>query len=118
MGKHQADMKLIILAFALAAVCVHADELKDLSSADVNAPVQEASLDKTSSVAETKKSDLGESTGNVLMGALLTSGSFTMMASGAYEEEEELGEGEGTGNVFMGALLTSGSFTMMASGAY
>merc|ERR1711981_437384 len=115
MGK--ADMKLIILAFALAAVCVHADELKDLSSADVNAPVQEASLDKTS-VAETKKSDLGESTGSVFMGALLTSGSFTMMASSGYEEEEELGEGEGTGNVFMGALLTSGSFTMMASNSY
>merc|ERR1712225_20510 len=110
------DMKLIILAFALAAVCVHADELKDLSSADVNAPVQEASLDKTS--VETKKSDLGESTGNAFGGALLTSGSFTMMASNSYEEEEELGEGEGTGNAFGGALLTSGSFTMMASAAY
>merc|ERR1712072_1447287 len=113
MGIIKADMKLIILAFALAAVCVHADELKDLSSADVNAPVQEASLDKTT--VETKKSDLGESTGNVFAGALLTSGSFTMMASSSYEEEDELGEGEGTGNVFAGALLTSGSFTMMAS---
>merc|ERR1711883_20566 len=108
MGSIKADMKLIILAFALAAVCVHADELKDLSSADVNAPVQEASLDKTS--VETKKSELGESTGNAFMGALLTSGSFTMMASNGYEEEEELGEGESTGNAFMGALLTSGSF--------
>merc|ERR1712093_301301 len=107
MGKHQPDMKLIILAFALAAICVHADELKDLSSADVNAPVQEASLDKT---VETKKSDIGESTGsNAFAGALLTSGSFTMMASNSYEEEEELGEGEGS-NAFAGALLTSGSF--------
>merc|ERR1712072_1599492 len=99
MGKNiKADMKLIILAFALAAVCVHADELKDLSSADMNAPVQEASLDKTS--VETKKSDLGESTGSAFTGALLTSGSFTMMASNAYEEEEELGESEGTGSAF------------------
>merc|ERR1712159_474276 len=109
-------MKIVIVALALAAVCVNADELKDLSSADVNAPVQEASLDKTS--VETKKSDLGESTGNAFAGALLTSGSFTMMASNSYEEEEELGEGEGTGNAFAGALLTSGSFTMMASAGY
>merc|ERR1711998_60902 len=118
MGIKQRKMKLsaCVLALALCAVVfVQADELKDLSSADVAAPV---SLEKTDVAEPQKKSDLGESTGNVFSGALLTSGSFTMMASDAYEEEEELGEGEGTGNVFSGALLTSGSFTMMASDAY
>lgn len=58
------------------------------------------------------KSDVGEGVGN-FGGALMTSGSFTMMASVGMEEEE-LGEGAGTGN-FGGALMTSGSFTMMAS---
>merc|ERR1712159_18791 len=107
-----------VVALALCAVVfVQADELKDLSSVDVNAPVESASLDKTdSSVTEAPKSDIGEGAGNnVFAGALLTSGSFTMMAStGFEEEEEELGEGEGN-DVFAGALLTSGSFTMMAS---
>merc|ERR1711988_286566 len=116
----QRNMKLsaCVLALALCAVVfVQADELKDLSSADVAAPVEAASLEKTD-VAEPQKSDLGESTGNVFAGALLTSGSFTMMASSSFEEEEELGEGEGTGNVFAGALLTSGSFTMTASSSF
>merc|ERR1711998_363774 len=120
MGSTARKMKLsaCVLALALCAVVfVQADELKDLSSADVAAPVEAASLEKTD-VAEPQKSDLGESTGNVFSGALLTSGSFTMMASTSYEEEEELGEGEGTGNMFSGALLTSGSFTMMASPSY
>merc|ERR1712006_4575 len=76
------------------------------------------SLEKTDVAEPQKKSDLGESTGNMFAGALLTSGSFTMMASDSFEEEEELGEGEGTGNMFAGALLTSGSFTMMASSAF
>merc|ERR1712196_705145 len=119
MGIKQQHRKMklsaCILALALCAVVfVQADELKDLSSADVAAPVEAASLEKTD-VVEPQKSDLGESTGSVFGGALLTSGSFTMMASDSYEEEEELGEGEGTGSVFGGALLTSGSFTMMAS---
>merc|ERR1711904_138974 len=120
MGINSKRMKLsaCVLALALCAVVfVQADELKDLSSADVAAPVEAASLEKTD-VAEPQKSDLGESTGNMFSGALLTSGSFTMMASTSYEEEEELGEGEGTGNMFSGALLTSGSFTMMASTSY
>merc|ERR1711939_1220637 len=119
MGRNTKEMKFatICVVIALSAVVfVQADELKDLSSADVAAPVEEASLEKSSSVAE-KKSDLGESTGNMFAGALLTSGSFTMMASSEFEEEE-LGEGEGTGNMFSGALLTSGSFTMMASSEF
>merc|ERR1712146_679021 len=101
-----------IVALALCAtVFVQVDELKDLSSADV-APVEAAALEKTdSSVAETQKSDLGEGTGSLFAGALMTSGSFTMMAATGYEEEEEeLGEGEGTGSLFAGALMTSGSF--------
>merc|ERR1711966_127970 len=103
-----------VLALALCAVVfVQADELKDLSSADVAAPVEEASLEKSSTPAE-KKSDLGESTGNLFSGALLTSGSFTMMATTGFEEEE-LSESEEAGNLFSGALLTSGSFTMMAT---
>merc|ERR1711988_1165322 len=118
----QRNMKLsaCVLALALCAVVfVQADELKDLSSADVAAPVEAASLEKSSSsVAETQKSDLGEGTGSMFAGALMTSGSFTMMAAGAFEEEEELGEGEGTGSMFAGALMTSGSFTMMAAGAF
>merc|ERR1711988_819627 len=121
MGNKQMKFSTCIVALALCAtVLVEADELKDLSSADVAAPVEAASLEKadSSSVAETQKSDLGEGTGNLFAGALMTSGSFTMMAAGAFEEEEELGEGEGTGNLFAGALMTSGSFTMMAAGAF
>merc|ERR1711918_90729 len=123
MGNQQraADMKfsticIVALALSAAVVFVQADELKDLSSADVAAPVEEASLEKSSAPAE-KKSDLGESTGSIFSGALLTSGSFTMMASAAFEEEE-LGESEEAGSIFSGALLTSGSFTMMASAAF
>lgn len=61
---------------------------------------------------------------NMFSGALLTSGSFTMMASAGYRrrqlrEVEELREVEGRQlNMFSGALLTSGSFTMMASAGY
>merc|ERR1711918_248560 len=113
------DMKFATVCIVVAlsaAVFFQADELKDLSSADVAAPVEEASLEKSSAPAE-KKSDLGESTGSMFAGALLTSGSFTMMASAAFEEEE-LGESEEAGSMFAGALLTSGSFTMMASTAF
>merc|ERR1712097_232045 len=119
MGRNTKEMKFaticVMIALSAAVVFVQADELKDLSSADVAGPVEEASLEK-SSVAE-KKSDLGESTGSTFAGALLTSGSFTMMASTGYEEEE-LGESEEAGSMFAGALLTSGSFTMMASTGY
>merc|ERR1711988_1560041 len=117
MGQAEMKFSTCVVALALcAAVFVQADELKDLSSADVAAPVEAATLEKSdSSVAETQKSDLGEGTGSMFSGALMTSGSFTMMAAASYEEEEELGEGEGTGSMFSGALMTSGSFTMMAA---
>merc|ERR1712188_187428 len=119
MGRNTKEMKFaticVVIALSAAVVFVQADELKDLSSADVAAPVEEASLEESS--VEEKKSDLGESTGNIFSGALLTSGSFAMMASSEFEEEE-LGEGEGTGSIFSGALLTSGSFTMMASSEF
>jgi hypothetical protein len=100
----------------LAFTALYADELKDLSSADVAPPVPATATDAQQVQADKDTADIGEGTGN-FGGALMTSGSFTMMAAGAgYGEEEELGEGEGTGN-FGGALMTSGSFTMMAAGA-
>jgi len=86
---------------------VQADELQDLSSADVAPDV------KSADVAAPAKANLGEGTGS-FAGALMTSGSFTMMAAGG-GVDEELGEGAGTGS-FAGALMTSGSFTMMAAG--
>ena len=63
---------------------------------------------------------------NMFSGALLTSGSFTMMASSAFRRDRQLAEvekavGAEEGrqlNMFAGALLTSGSFTMMASSAF
>merc|ERR1711959_321558 len=98
------SMRTVFLFLVLAlTACVMADELKDLSSADVAAP-------DTKVAAKAEESNLGESEG--FGGALMTSGSFTMMAAGGMEEEGELGESEGFG----GALMTSGSFTMMASG--
>merc|ERR1712138_175668 len=101
-----AKMKGLILC-VFVIVLATSDELKDLSSADVAPKVS-----KETKVSTAEKSNLGESEG--FAGALMTSGSFTMMAAGAgFEEESELGEGEG----FAGALMTSGSFTMMAAGA-
>merc|ERR1711988_398337 len=103
-------MRVLLLTALVCVAFVAADELKDLSSADAPAPV--GAEEKKTAVATEKKADLGESEG--WGGALMTSGSFTLMASNAVEEEEgELGEGEGWG----GALMTSGSFTMMASNA-
>merc|ERR1712022_78870 len=102
-------MRVALACFAviaLVAVSLHADELQDLSSADVAPSVEAKEVSKPS------KANLGEGVGN-FGGALMTSGSFTMMASTSLDEEE-LGEGAGTGN-FGGALMTSGSFTMMAS---
>merc|ERR1711988_154998 len=98
------NMRVLLCVLVALAVIVTADELQDLSSADV-APAVEA-------VAKPAKANLGEGTGN-FAGALMTSGSFTMMAASGVGEEE-LGEGDGTGN-FAGALMTSGSFTMMAA---
>merc|ERR1711881_334315 len=97
---------VVVLCVLFIAVVMRADELKDLSSADVAAP---AISDKPESkvAKEQEESDLGESTG--FGGGLVTSGSFSMMASGGMEEEEnELGESTGFG----GGLVTSGSFSM------
>merc|ERR1712118_24218 len=104
-------MRVLLLTALVCVAFVAADEWKDLSSADAPAPVG-AEEKKTAVATDEKKADLGESEG--WGGALMTSGSFTLMASNTVEEEEgELGEGEGWG----GALMTSGSFTMMASNA-
>merc|ERR1711988_99662 len=108
MGIHTMRVAAIlgVVVALLALGALHADELQDLSSADV-APSVEAK-----EVSKPRKTDLGEGTGS-FTGALMTSGSFTTMASTGFDEEE-LGEGAGTGS-FTGALMTSGSFTMMAS---
>merc|ERR1711924_384683 len=109
MGTTMRVALALAAVIALAAVTLHADELQDLSSADVAPPVE------AKEVSKPRKSDLGEGTGS-FGGALMTSGSFTMMASTGFDEEE-LGEGAGTGS-FSGALMTSGSFTMMASAGF
>jgi hypothetical protein len=100
--RHVCIAALCLLAFTT----LHADELQDLSSADVAPTVD------VKDVASAPKANLGEGTGS-FAGALMTSGSFTMMAASGLSEEE-LGEGAGTGS-FAGALMTSGSFTMMAA---
>merc|ERR1711904_212719 len=105
MGTKPKPMRVV---FVLAVIfCVVAsDELKDLSSVDAPAPA----VEKKAVAPAKAESNLGESEG--WGGALMTSGSFTLMAaSSGLEEEGELGEGEGWG----GALMTSGSFTMMAA---
>merc|ERR1712072_1372599 len=101
MGKKERIMRTVFLFVLALTAFVVADELKDLSSADVAAPV----------ATKEEDSNLGESEG--FGGSLMTSGSFTMMAGGSMEEEGELGESEGFG----GLLMTSGSFTMMAGGS-
>merc|ERR1712146_280841 len=93
------------------AVFAAGSELQELSNNDVDT-ADLAPAEKATAVAETSD-DVGEGQfGGTFGGALLTSGSFTMMAaSGGFEEEEsdELGEGQ-FGGTFGGALLTSGSF--------
>merc|ERR1712146_207541 len=102
---------LFVAVTLVALTTLYADELKDLSSADV-APAVSADTATQVTDSSDNKADIGEGTGS-FNGALMTSGSFTMMAAGTgMVEEEELGEGEGTGS-FNGALMTSGSFTMM-----
>merc|ERR1711918_80068 len=74
MGKTKMRVIAICIALVLLALTtLHADELQDLSSADV-APTVE--------VAKATKGNLGEGTGN-FAGALMTSGSFTMRQQAA-----------------------------------
>merc|ERR1711964_587148 len=102
MGIQADNMRVLFVVLAIALIA-SADELKDLSAADAPTPVKDVAKESA---------DLGEEEGN-FGGALMTSGSFTMMAaSSSFGEEEELGESEGN---FGGALMTSGSFTMMAA---
>merc|ERR1719253_142103 len=94
------SMVLVVLA---SLALLQADELKDLSSADVSSNTE---LSKDTEA-------LGEGVGD-FAGSLMTSGSFTMVAGGGFNEEE-LGEGVGD---FAGSLMTSGSFTMVAGGGF
>merc|ERR550537_90463 len=91
-------MKSALAILALCALVASASELQELSNTDVQPEGQEANMDsKDVAVADEESSDAGEGQfGGAFGGALLTSGSFTMMgASGGFEEEEsdELGEG-------------------------
>merc|ERR1712159_596811 len=120
------DMRSCTLALAVVAVAAvimfaQADELKDLSSADVAPQVEQKDVNLGEGAKGFFAASGGGNTG--MDNALLTSGTFTMMSSSGLEEEEELGESEGGffaasggGNTGMDtALLTSGSFLMMSS---
>merc|ERR1711918_13704 len=91
--------RAFLLIAAVTVTLVAADELKDLSSADVSPAVEPKAADETTLQRSDDAGDdanLGEGVGNAWGGALMTSGSFTMMASSSGgEEEEELGEGVG-----------------------
>merc|ERR1712216_423661 len=119
MGHRMSAICRALLLAAVVAALVAADELKDLSSADVSPAVEPKAADETTlqrtDNGASDDANLGEGSSD-WGGALMTSGSFTMMASAAGGEEEELGEGEGSSD-WGGALMTSGSFTMMASAA-
>merc|ERR1740127_249236 len=114
-------LALAVVAVAAVIMFAQADELKDLSSADVAPQVQQQKEDKEVNLGE--GGFLGSVSGGTggLDNALLTSGTFTMMSSAGLEEEEELGESGFLGSVSGGtggldtALLTSGSFLMMSS---
>merc|ERR1711934_881487 len=115
MGQKQR-MKSVFLFLALIAI-TQSSELQELSNTDVE-PVVNLDADKTEVAAAPEHDDIGEGQfgGGGFGGALLTTGSFTMMAaSGGFGEEEELGESQFGGGGFGGALLTTGSFTMMAA---
>merc|ERR1719498_1192358 len=115
-------MKSVFLFLALIAI-THSSELQELSNTDVE-PVVNLDADKAEAADNTEVAVApehdevgdGQFGGGGFGGALLTTGSFTMMAaSGGFEEEEELGESQFGGGGFGGALLTTGSFTMMAA---
>merc|ERR1712153_264825 len=105
------NMKSVFLFLALIAI-TQSSELQELSNADVDADVNVANLDGAKTeVAEAEHDEIGEGQfgSGGFGGALLTTGSFTMMAaSGGFEEEEELGESQFGSGGFGGALLTTG----------
>merc|ERR1739848_258881 len=108
MGTKQR-MKSVFLFLALIAI-TQSSELQELSNTDVE-PVVNLDADKTEVAAAPEHDDIGEGQfgGGGFGGALLTTGSFTMMAASGGFEEEELGESQFGGGGFGGALLTTGS---------
>merc|ERR1719265_1941 len=81
-------MKSVFLFLALIAI-TQSSELQELSNTDVE-PVVNLDADKTEVAAAPEHDDIGEGQfgGGGFGGALLTTGSFTMMAaSGGFEEE-------------------------------
>merc|ERR1711924_209893 len=114
MRPSSSTLALAVVAVAAVAMFAQADELKDLSSADV-APQVEQQKDKDVKLGESGFF-AGTSGGGSMDNALLTSGTFTMMSSSGLEEEEELGESDtgffaatgGTASSMDTALLTSG----------
>merc|ERR1711966_576735 len=92
MGKQQPDMKLVIVLLAAAFIAVSfAGEVEDLGA---QAPTGTAV--KATKLGEAARAKAG--TGSLFSGSLMTSGSFTMMASGGMvgvggeRDRDKLGE--------------------------
>merc|ERR1711924_493675 len=90
MRPSSSTLALAVVAVAAVVMFAQADELKDLSSADV-APQVEQQKDRDVKLGESGFFG-GATSGSSMDNALLTSGTFTMMSSNGLEEEEELGE--------------------------
>merc|ERR1711988_1344441 len=93
MRASSCTLALAVVAVAAVVMFAQADELKDLSSADVAPQVDQK--DRDVNLGEGDKGFFSAQSGGTsgMDNALLTSGTFTMMSSAGLEEEEELGEG-------------------------
>merc|ERR1712023_576972 len=101
MGKtHEEKMnKLILVAVLAFAVFAAGSELQELSNTDVDT-ANLAPAEKATDVAETSD-DVGEGQfGGTFDGALVTTGSFSMMSAGGFERRQELALGDRRGGGF------------------
>jgi len=73
------DVVVVVVLVIAALACTFASEVEDLGA---TAPKAKAPAKKLGEAARTRE-------GSAQLGALMTSGSFTMMAAGGNEEEEE-----------------------------